>query len=175
MPEVNIAALVETVKDLGNDTHMILIGRANKAVIRRAHEIPDPFDLPGDAVDIRLRRHARRLGIFLDLLPVFIGPGAEPDILAQRPLVARHSVRHDDLIGVAEMGFARRIRNRCRDVILLRLVHKVSLPGRPNGGDSFVILCYFNIGLSFPQEINGIFRFFLRVKRTGGIDTAGGM
>ncbi len=60
---INIALLIELLKNLLHLRFMIRIRRAHKAVIRRIHHVPNRFYLPGHIVHIRLRCHPCSLGL----------------------------------------------------------------------------------------------------------------
>jgi len=107
---------------------VIIVGRADEAVVGDIHQLPKILDAGDDMVDILLRRNAGRLGLLLDLLAVFVGAGQEHHVIALQPLVARHDVGGDGAVAVADVELVRRIINRRRDIKFLFFHFDVSLP-----------------------------------------------
>ena len=127
---VNVPLLIETAEDFLNGFDMGFVGCADEVVIACVHQIPDPADFARNAVHIRLRGDPLLFGVIFNLLPVLVRSRAEKDVLAERTLIARNGVRHNHLVGIAEVRLARSIRNRgCQivaffHVFILRSKHR---------------------------------------------------
>ncbi len=106
MPQIDIALVVELFKDLLDLALMIGVRRADKTVVGRAHEVPEPPDLARDLVDELLGALPRASRAGLDLLAVLIRSRHKAHIETVRPFIARDAVRKDDLIAVSDVGLA---------------------------------------------------------------------
>ena len=126
--EINVTLIIELFKDLLDLTLVVGIRRADKTVIRRIHEIPEPLDLSRDLIYKLLGTLTRAGSPGLDLLPVFIRTCHKTHIEAIRPFVSRDAVRKDDLIAVADMGLAGCVGDRCSNVILSFILHNLFPP-----------------------------------------------
>ena len=124
---VDIALVIQLLEDLLHFLDMHRIGRPDKAVVGRVHQVPDLLDLACNLVDVLLRRDASGLGLLLDLLAVLVGAGLEVDVVPGHALVARDGIRQDDLIGVADVWLCRGIGNRRGDIIRL-FIHCSLIP-----------------------------------------------
>ena len=125
---VDVSLLIELAEDL---LHLLLVhgvGGAHKAVVARVHQVPDALDLAGDLVDELLGRDALGLGLELDLLAVLVRAGLEIDLVALQPLEAADGVRQHDLIGVADVRLAARVRDGGAQIILAFAFHVYYLP-----------------------------------------------
>ena len=115
---VNVALVVHIFEDLLYGADVIVVGRADKAIVGRADKIPKALDLARDAVDIFLGRNARGLRLFFDLLTVFVRAGLQIYVITFVALPARDAVGKNRFIGVADVRFAGRIRDRRSHIIL---------------------------------------------------------
>ena len=82
---INIAVVIHFPEDALNRSHMIIVGRADKTIVRDVHELPqikDPALPRHDPVDKYLRSNAGFFGFFLNLLAVFIRSGQKHHIIA---------------------------------------------------------------------------------------------
>mgnify|MGYP007134721613 CR=1 FL=1 len=98
---------------------MVVIGRADEAVIADVHQFPQILDALGafdDVVDELLRGDACFFGFQLDLLAVLIGTGQELDIVALQALVAGHGVGGHGAVGVADVQLIAGVIDRRSDV-----------------------------------------------------------
>ena len=84
---------------------MVVVSGTDKIIIGSIHCIPDFSDLSRNTVDMFFRSDTGVFGFFLNLLSVFIGTGAEEDIVAFHPFVACNCVGKNDFIGIANVGF----------------------------------------------------------------------
>ncbi len=116
---IDVALVVHVFENLLHLLDVIFVGGADKAVVRRADKVPQALDLARDVVDVFLRRDARRLGLFLDLLTVLVRAGLQIDVVALKALEARDAVGEDRFVGVSDVRLARCIGDRRGDVILL--------------------------------------------------------
>ena len=120
---VNIPLIVKLSKNFGDLGFVPAVRGADKFIVRSAHEVPDAFDFGSRLIDVLFGRHARRLRFVLYLLPVLVRARLESDVVAFFALETRYRVRQNRFVRVADMRFARRIRDRRRDVIFrFRLV-----------------------------------------------------
>ena len=116
---VDVALLVHLLEDLLDGLDMVVIGRADEAVIADVHQLPqilDAFRALHDVINKLLRGDAGLLGLQLDLLAVLIGAGQELDIVALQALVAGHGIGCHSTVGVADMQLIAGVINRRSDV-----------------------------------------------------------
>ena len=122
---VDVAVVVHLLEDFLNGRNMIVVRRADEAVVRNIHELPqieDALFAADDVVDELLRGHARGLGLIFDLLAVLVGAGQEHDVIARQALVARHRVGRHGTVGVADVELIGRVIDGGGDIESL-LVH----------------------------------------------------
>ena len=100
---VDVALLVEFIEYLSDRLFMVIVGRADKVVVRRTHLIPDVLYLTGDAVNVFFWSDACLFGKIFYLLTVLVSTRAEEYVVAASLFVARDCVGHDDLVGVSEV------------------------------------------------------------------------
>ena len=103
---IDIAVFIHLAEDLLNGLHMIIVRRADKAVVGDVHELPQIENAlrPGDnIVDELLRRDARGPGLVLNFLAMLVRAGQEHDVVALQALVARHGVGRNGAVGVADV------------------------------------------------------------------------
>ena len=120
---VNIALLIKALENLLNLDDMVLVRRADEAIVGCVHEIPDALNFCRRFVDEFLRLHALFNSTRLYLLPVLIGAGLEPDIVSVRPLITCNRIRKNNLVGIADMRLARRVGNCRCDVVFSFILH----------------------------------------------------
>jgi len=116
---VDVAVLIHLFKDLLDGRHMVVVGRADEAVVGDVHELPEIEDAlfsRDDVVDELLRRDAGGLGLGLDLLAVLVGAGQKHHVVAPHALVARHRVGRHRAVGVADVQLVAGIIDRRGDV-----------------------------------------------------------
>ena len=112
-------------EDLLDGRNVIVVRRADEAVVRNIHELPqieDALFAADDVVDELLRGHARGLGLVFNLLAVLVGAGQEHDVIARQALVARHRVGRYGAVGVADVELVGGVVDGGRDIEFL-LVH----------------------------------------------------
>ena len=114
---VDVALREQTVEYLLHFLHVVVVGGADEFVVGGIHQIPYPFDLARDVVHELLRGDARGGGFELHLFAVLVGARLQTDVVALRAPEPREEVRQHDLIGVADVGFARCVSYRRCDVI----------------------------------------------------------
>ncbi len=124
MSLVDIPLLIKTAKDFLDLNQMVLIRGADEPVIARAHQIPDAADLRAGLVYKLLRAHALLDGTLLDLLPVLVGSGLEPDIITVRALIPCDRIRQNRLVGVADVRLAGGIGDGCGDIVFSLALHR---------------------------------------------------
>ena len=124
---IDVALVIKALEQLLHGGNMAAVGRADKTVVGNVHPVPQSLDPAGGVVHKRLRCHASRRRLVLDLLPVLIGTGAEKHIVAHFPLEAGNGIRHNRLVGVAEVRLAGGVRDGGGQ-IKCGLCHGVSLP-----------------------------------------------
>ena len=115
---VNIPLVKKTLENFCYGLYMVFVRCADEAVVTRVHSVPNGTDLSGNTVYIFLRGYALFFGKRLHLLSVLIGSGAKTNIIAAAPLIPRHGVGCNHLIGIAEVRLAGSIRNGGRNIIL---------------------------------------------------------
>ena len=106
---------------------MILIRRADEAVIGGIHLIPDSLDFSCRFIDKLLRRLAGLCRSFLNFLTMLIRTGLEINIITVCTLIAGNAVRHDNLVGIADMRLARGIGDGSCNIIRSLVLHCVLL------------------------------------------------
>ena len=122
---VDVAVVVHLLEDLLNGRNMIVVRRADEAVVRNIHELPqveNALFAADDVVDKLLRGHARVARFVLDLLAVLVRSGQEHDVVARQALVARHRVGRHGTVGVADVELIGRVIDGGGDIESL-LVH----------------------------------------------------
>lgn len=120
---VDVALIVEALENFLHGFYVIIVRCADEVVVAASEHIPNFFDFTGDAVHVFLRRNAGFFRQRLDLLAVFVGPGAEKDVVALCALITGDRVGEHDLIGVADVRLARRIGDRRGDIIFSFVFH----------------------------------------------------
>ena len=116
---VDVALLVHLLEDFLDGGNMVVIGRADEAVIADVHQLPQILDALGalhDVINKLLRGDAGLLGLQLDLLAVLIGTGQELDIVALQALVAGHGIGRHSAVGMADMQLIAGVIDRRSDV-----------------------------------------------------------
>ena len=122
---VDVAVVVHLLEDLLDGRNMIVVRRADEAVVRNIHELPqveNSLFAADDVVDELLRGHARVARFVLDLLAVLVRSGQEHDVVARQALVARHRVGRHGTVGVADVELIGRVIDGGGDIESL-LVH----------------------------------------------------
>ena len=126
---VDVAVVVHLAEHALDGLDVIIVGRADEAVVGDVHQLPQVKDalLAGDdPVDEFLGRDARSLGLGLDLLAVLVGARQEHDVIAAQALVAGDRVGRHGAVGVADVQLVRGVVDRGRDIKGF-LVHVSSL------------------------------------------------
>ena len=132
---VDIALLIHLLKDLLDRFDMVVIRRADKAVVGDVHQLPQvehALLARDDIVHELLRGDAGSLGARLDLLPVLVRAGQEHDIVAAQTLIARHRVGRYGAVGVPDVQLIRGVVDRGGDIKFrfTGIAHKKSLFSR---------------------------------------------
>ena len=123
---IDVAVVVHLLEDALDAGDVVIVRGADEAVVGDIHELPEVEDAAralDDVVHELLRRHAGVLGLFLDLLAVFVRTGEEHDVVAAHSLITRYGVRRDGAVGVADVQFVGRVVDRCGDVECAFLAH----------------------------------------------------
>ena len=128
LAQIDVALVIELFEDLLHLALMVLIRRADKAVVRCVDEIPKSLDLSGHIIDKFLGCLARDRSSGLDLLAVLITSCLEVHVIAVRPFISGDTVRQNDLIGISDMRLAGSVGDRCCDVILSFILHRFKFP-----------------------------------------------
>ena len=98
-------------EDLLDGRNVIVVRRADEAVVRNIHELPqieDALFAADDVVDELLRGHARAWP-YLRSSAVLVCASQEHDVIARQALVARHRVGRYGAVGVADVELVRGI------------------------------------------------------------------
>ncbi len=85
---------------------------ADEIVVRGIQQLGHRLELAGVAVGKLLGGNTLRARRLLHLLAVLVGACQKEDITAIKTLEARHGVRRDQLVGMADMRLAVRVGNR---------------------------------------------------------------
>ena len=115
---VDIPVVVHLAEDALDGRHVVVVGRADEAVIGDVHELPQVQDAAGaldDLIHEGLGRDAGFLRFLLDLLAMLVRAGEEHHIEAAQPLVAGDGVGGDGAVGVADVKFVRGVVDRRGD------------------------------------------------------------
>ena len=128
---IDVAVFIHLLEDLLNGGDVVIVGRADEAVVRDVHQLPQVEHALGagdDVVDELLRRDAGGLRLFLDLLAVLVRAGQEHHIAALKALIARHRVGRHGAVAVADVQLRRGVVDRRRDIkrFLALFTHVVS-------------------------------------------------
>ena len=98
---------------------MIIVGSADKFIVRDVHKIPKTLYFARDFVHELLTGYALCRGLLLDFEPVLVGACHKEYVVSLRALEAADSVGQNTLVRVADMRFARSIRNSGCQIKLL--------------------------------------------------------
>ena len=79
---VDFSLVIEFLEELLDILFMVLVSGPDKGIIADVQLFPQVFNVLNDVVDIGLGLHALFSGLFLNLLPVFIGTSSKKDIIA---------------------------------------------------------------------------------------------
>ena len=118
---VDVAVVVHLLKNSLDSRHMVVVGGADEAVVGNVHQLPQIQHAPltgDDVVHELLGGHACGLGLVLDLLAMLVGSGEEHDVVALKPLEARHGVRRHGAVGVADVELGGRVIDGGGNVII---------------------------------------------------------
>ena len=105
---------------------MVLVRRADEAVVVCSDKIEDPLDLTGNIVNELLGSLADSRCLLLYLDTVLIGTGLEAHVKALELLVSCDTVGEDDLVGISDVRLARSVGDGRCDVV--RFFFHISFP-----------------------------------------------
>ena len=120
---IYIALFVKFSENFLNLFFVIFIGRTDEFVIRNIHQVDASFYLPGDFVNILLRRLSGESRFVFYFLTVFIGSGLKKHVISLTTLETRESIGHYSLVCIAYMRFRGCIRDSRRNVKFF--LHKI--------------------------------------------------
>ena len=120
---INVALIIQLLKDLLHLLFMPCIGRTDKIIIRTIHQIPDLFNLIRYAIYIFLWRNACFLCLLFDFLPMLIRSGLEIYFKTFLPFKTRNRICKYNFIRIADMRLAGCIGDRRCDIIFAFAVH----------------------------------------------------
>ena len=98
---------------------MVIVGRADEAVIADVHKLPKVFDAFfafNDVINELLRGNACFCGFVFDLLTVFVRTCEEHNVIACEAFVTRHHIGGNGAIAVADVELIARIIDRGCDI-----------------------------------------------------------
>ena len=127
---IDVALVVHLLEDALDGLDMIVVGRADEAVVGNVHQLPEiqnALVALDDLVDELLRRDTRGLGLLFDLLAMLVRAGEEHHVLAAQAVIARDRVGRDGAVGVADVELCRRIVDRRCDIKCILFCHCISL------------------------------------------------
>ena len=130
---VDIALLVDAAEDLLHDALVALLRRADEIIVADGESFPEVLEARDDLVRVLDGRHARLLGLLLDLEPVLVRAREEEDIVSLQAVEARDGVGDRRAVGVADVELRARIVDRRRDIEWFLLVHACSSLGVRKG------------------------------------------
>ena len=119
---VDVALLVHLLENLLDGLDMVVIGRADEAVIADVHQLPQILDALGaldDVINKLLRGDAGLLGLQLDLLAMLISTCLKIYVITLLSFKTCDRIRKNDLIGISDMRFTGCVRNGSADIISL--------------------------------------------------------
>ena len=125
---VDIPLLIQPAEDLLHLLLMPLIRGADEVVIAGVHHVERVLDGIGYAVDEFFRGNALFLCLFFDLLPMFIRAGLKEHIIALCAAVTGDRIRQHDLVSIADVRLARRVRDRRGDIVRFFVHENSSCP-----------------------------------------------
>ena len=120
---IDITLLVEALEYLLHLQLMILVGGPDELVIGGVHQIPDLLDNRNLLVNISLRLHAGRPGLFFNLLAMLVGARHKEDVITALSLIAGNGISHYDFIGVADVRLSRGIGNSGGNIVFFFFFH----------------------------------------------------
>lgn len=115
---VNVAFIVQGFEDVLHGFDMIVVGGADKTVIRNVDVFPEFFEFGDHTVCIFLRGKAGGFGFVFDFLAMLVGSGQKQDIKASGAFVAGHGIAGDGGVTMPDMRGAGGIVNRSGNVKL---------------------------------------------------------
>ncbi len=113
---IEITALFQYIPQFGHTALVALFRGADVVVVGQAHPVPQAAELGRNAIGKCLRFFTRKRRGPLDLLPMLVGSGQEPDVLPLRAAAACDGVGHHGRICVADVWPRVDVVDRCRDV-----------------------------------------------------------
>ena len=122
LAEVDVVgeSLLDAANQLEHADAMSRLGRANEIVVRDIELLPQIVIVRHDSIGQLDRQNAFFRRAALDFLPVLVGAGEEPDVVAHATAMSRDHVGGDVLVDVADVGKIVDVVNRGGDVKLLR-------------------------------------------------------
>ena len=122
---VDISLIVQLLKNLLHLFLMVCIGRADKVIVGRVHQIPDALYLTCHVIYILFWRNACFFCLLLNLLAMLICSGLEINVVALQSLITRDRICEHDLIRISDMRLAGCVGNRGRHVKFSLVTHFV--------------------------------------------------
>ena len=139
---VDVALRVDAAENLLNDALVALLRRADEIIVADGEAFPEVLEARDDLVRVLDGRHARLLGLLLDLEPVLIRAREEEDIVPLEAVEARNGIGNRRAVSVADMELRARIIDRRRDIEWFLLVHACSSLGVRKGNGRIYGLYY---------------------------------
>src|SRR5690606_20987845 len=116
-PLIDVAFVVEALKDLLDCFDVPRLRRADEVVVSDVQSLPQLLERGDDLVDVLLGALARFLGGALHLLSVIIGTCEKEDVFAGCAPPASHGVAKDRGVGMADVQPVAGIVDRGRNVV----------------------------------------------------------
>ena len=123
---INVALIVELLKDLLNLLLVIFISGTNKFIMRGIHKVPNTLYLVGNLVHVFLRCNAFFFGFFFNFLTVFIGSCLEKYIISFLSAETSDCICQHDFIGISYMRLTGCVGNRGGHVVWSFICHVYS-------------------------------------------------
>ena len=119
---VDVTLVVEALEDLLNRFDVLFIRGPDKMIVAAVHQVPEFPDFGGYAVHICLRGDPRFFRVVFNFFAVLVRPCQKKYVVSLQLAESGDRVRHDDFIGVADMGLPGCVRNRGCDIEFFSLV-----------------------------------------------------
>ena len=126
---VDVALRVDAAENLLHDALVALLRRADEIIVADGESFPEVLEARDDLIRVLDGRHARLLGLLLDLEPVLIRAREEEDIVPLQTVETRDGVGDRRAVSVADVELRARIVDRRRDIEWFLLVHVCSSLG----------------------------------------------
>ena len=116
LAEVDVALVVYLLQHREDHGFVAFLRRPDEVVVADVERPPRLVEAVAESVDVDLGRHPLALRRLEDFLAVLVGSGEGESLIAVKAVIARQKIRHHRGVGVADVGFAGGVVDRCGHV-----------------------------------------------------------